>query len=174
MMANVRKSYETEARRSVPNEWKGNNWSFKPIATFNLNPHGSHAWVVYTNFVAIHSVNPGQIWCLGGGHCHSEHLLWEGNCHRSLSSFFLRSRVYWQTIQKICTGTSALPQSFEQCGNSCSFVQSIRILSTRGDWQTVYIFCDQSANNLLLADHSGLPITPIFSYEGTVKSFKTV
>ena len=57
-------------------------------------------------------------------------------------------RDYWQTVQKIFMGTSALPQSFEQCSNSCSFVQSIRGLPTRRNWQTVYIFCERSADNL--------------------------
>ena len=61
---------------------------------------------------------------------------------------------FWQTVLKICTGTSALPKSFEQCDNSCSFVQSIRGLPTRRDWQIVYIFCERSANNLLLADRT--------------------
>ena len=61
-------------------------------------------------------------------------------------------RDYWQTVQKIFMGTSALPQSVEQCSNSCSFVQSNRGLPTRRDWQTVYIFCERSANTLLLAD----------------------
>ena len=55
---------------------------------------------------------------------------------------------YWQTVQKIFIGTSSLPKSFEQCGNSCSFVQNIRGLPTRRDWQTVCIFYEQSANNL--------------------------
>ena len=49
------------------------------------------------------------------------------------------------------TGTRTLPQSFKQCGNSCSFVQSTKSLPTRGDWQIVRIFCERSANNLLLA-----------------------
>ena len=57
-------------------------------------------------------------------------------------------RDYWQTVQKIFMSTSALPQSFEQCSNSCSFVQSIRGLPTRRNWQNVYIFCERSANNL--------------------------
>ena len=71
--------------------------------------------------------------------------------------------VYWQTVtvcqleiigrpcqkyQKIFMGTSALPQSFEQCSNSCSFVQSIRGLPIRRNWQNDYIFCERSANNL--------------------------
>ena len=57
-------------------------------------------------------------------------------------------RDYWKTVQKIFMVTSALSQSFEQCSNSCSFVQSIRGLPTRRNWQTVYIFCERSANNL--------------------------
>ena len=68
-------------------------------------------------------------------------------------------RDYWQTVQKICLGTDALLQSFEQCSNSCSFVQSFRGLPTRRKRQNNYIFCEQSANNLLLADCNGLPIT---------------
>ena len=30
----------------------------------------------------------GKVWCLGGGHCRSERLLWEGNRHRSRSKPF--------------------------------------------------------------------------------------
>ena len=76
---------------------------------------------------------------------------------------FHKGSVYWQTVtvcqleiigrpcqkyQKIFMGTSALPQSFEQCCNSCSFVQSIRGLPTRRNCQNYYIFCERSANNL--------------------------
>ena len=68
---------------------------------------------------------------------------------------------YWQTVHKICSGTSVLPQSFEQCSNSCSIIQSNTGLPTRRFWHNVYKFCERSANNLLLADHNGLPITPI-------------
>ena len=76
----------------------------------------------------------------------------------------LPMRDYCQTVQKMCTVTSALPKSFKQSGNSCIFVQSIRGLSTRRDWQTVHIFCERSANNLLLADHNNsLPIIPIIT-----------
>ena len=39
-------------------------------------------------------------------------------------------RDYWQTVQKICLGTDALLQSFEQCSNSYSSVQSFRGLPT--------------------------------------------
>ena len=60
----------------------------------------------------------------------------------------LSIRDYWQTVQKIFMGTSALPQSFEKCSNSCTFVQSIRGLPTRRNCQNEYIFCKRSANNL--------------------------
>ena len=55
---------------------------------------------------------------------------------------------YWQTVHKICSGTSALPQSFEQCSNSCSIIQSNRGLPTRRFWHNLYKFCERSANNL--------------------------
>ena len=56
----------------------------------------------------------------------------------------------------------ALPQFFVYCGYSCYFDQFIRGLPIRGYRQTVHIFFERSANNLLLADHSGLPINTSF------------
>ena len=47
---------------------------------------------------------------------------------------------YSQTVHKICMDTSALPQSFEQWGNSYSFVQSIGGLPTRRDGRLFKIF----------------------------------
>ena len=92
---------------------------------------------------------------------------------------------YWQTVHKICSGTNALPQSFRQCRNSCSmygapgvcqteeigrlftyFVNGLPIISY---WQTI-----QSANNLLLTDHNGLPITPIFPLNCIDFSFSNI
>ena len=57
-------------------------------------------------------------------------------------------RDYWQTVQKTFMGTSALLQSFEQCSNSCSIIQSNRGLPTRRFWHNLYKFCERSANNL--------------------------
>ena len=59
------------------------------------------------------------------------------------------------------SGTRALPPYFEICSFTCYIALGVNGLPIRGYWQTVYIYRERSANNLLLADHNGLPITPI-------------
>ena len=85
---------------------------------------------------------------------------------------------YWQTVtvcqleiigRPFTKFVNVMPQSFEQCSNSCYIIQSNRGLSTRRFWHNVYKFCERSANNLLLADRNSLPIT--FNWQ-TITAFQ--
>ena len=112
---------------------------FKYLGFLIQNSIFQHYWIYYSTFkLALRCIAP-----------FSKDYSLAFKVHNTL---LLRLLLSLQVASN--SGTRALPPYFEICSFTCYIALGVNGLPVRGYWQTVYIYRERSANNLLLADHT--------------------
>ena len=119
--------------------WQWSPSPFQILGFSDINSIFQHYWIYYSTFnLALRCIAP-----------FSKDYSLALKVHNTL---LLRLLLSLQVASN--SGTRALPPYFEICSFTCYIALGVNGLPIRGYWQTVYIYRERSANNLLLADHT--------------------